>query len=227
MNVTYNPDPLTGFRLDQIYKDAIRQPIDGDPLQEDFKHWSYVHNWKEHFIKTVTHADGNYIIDATVPTPGDLRAFRRSDISGTTNATYSSNGIDLMAIKLFINEDSAAPGSATNEVKVAFMHGIPGSGGLPYLKNWSILMSNRPSTADYTLGLSGEFQDGFDARSTNMPTSNISVLGSAIDLELIDAINSGMRHDPSDHVIPGRMPLYPKDIRLKDNMNYLRNLFIR
>jgi hypothetical protein len=245
INVTFNPDPQTGLRLDEIFKQGFKVALydPGNPAQtQDFKHWSWVPNWPitdQYFLRSITYSDGNHIIDPTVPPNGDFWAFRESDLSGTTCSPLSSNGIDIVAIKLFVNESSAGPGSVTNETQVAFMHGTPGIAGHPDLPYWSMLMFNRPNTPDYTIGLTGEAQDGFDARSTPTPSTNINILGSAVDMERINNINCGIEDDKEEptgllnlinkpsipplhgsYVIPGRFSSQPtgdtkKTIRLE------------
>lgn len=243
LNITFNPDPFTGLRLDEIFKQGVKIAIydPNNPGQtEDFKHWSWVPNWPindQYFLRNITYSDGNHVIDPTTPPNGDFWAFRRSDVSGTTHSTFSTNGLDIVAIKLYINQDSADGVMTTNETQIAFMHGTPGIAGHPDLADWSRLMSNRPNTPDWTIGPNGEFQDGFDARSTSTPTTNVYMLGSAINLEKIDEINYtgkdeyeqpptpfGLIQKPihilgqSDYVIPGRnLPLPQPGKKTTDN----------
>jgi len=232
INVTFNPDPLTGLRLDEIFEQGVKIAIydPANPLNPNtFKNWSWVPNWPindQYFLRNINYSDGNHIIDTTVPPDGDIWAFRVSDISGTTHSCYPTGGIATMSIKLLINQASASPGSATNETEASFFR-TQGVGGSPYLEAWSRLVSNRSNTPDWTIGPGGEAQDGFDARSTATPSTNVYMLGSAINLEKIDEINYtgkdeyeepptpfGLIQKPShilgqsDYVIPGRnLPL--------------------
>ena len=247
-NITFNPDPLTGLRLDEIFKQGVKVAI-YDPLNpansNTFKNWSLVPNWPindQYFLRNINYSDGNHIIDPTVPQNGDFWAFRRSDVSGTTHTDYSSNGtsngLDIVAIKMYINQASADPFMVTNETQVAFMHGAPGTAGHPDLANWSRLMFNRPNTPDYTIGLGGEAQDGFDARSTATPSTNMYMLGSAVNLDKIDEINYTGKDDyeqpdttfgliqkpshilgqPDYYTIPGRnLPLPKQEKKVTDN----------
>jgi hypothetical protein len=220
MNVSFNQ----GLGQLPTFVAAIQQPINNDPLGEDFYHQSRVYNWGEYFLNDIRYdLNGQHIIDTTVPPVGDWWAFLRSDIQGTTSASYSSNGIDIIAIKEYINPASAAPGDATRETKWALLR-VPGIADYPQVPQWMRLRFNRPATADYIFGLGGESQNGFDARSKSTPTSDVSSLGSMVNMKLIDRINSHEEMDPSVYEIPGRYPLFPGDrIPAKNIISYLLN----
>ncbi len=221
MNVTFNQG--LGDRPDFVA--AIKQPINQDPEGKDFYHYSRVHNWGEFFLNDIRYdLNGQHVIDTTTPPVGDWWAFERTDLPGTSNSHYSSNGIDLIAIKEYINPASAGPIDATRETKIALLQ-VPGIADFPQVPQWMRLKFNRPATADYIFTLAGEVQNGFDARSMSTPTSDISALGSMVDVELIEKINSHEARDPSVYEIPGRYQLLPGD-RVSPLRNILSSIRI-
>lgn len=132
--VYFNPDYLTGLRLDQAYIDPVKTSLLF--IQANSKGW----------IQTVTfHEDGTKPYDPTVPPDGEIWVLRESNYPGGSNVTYPANNAKVMSAKLYFNQSSWGPDQTSAETYDGLFAGEQMMGNDPtFIGPFYMLMLNRP-----------------------------------------------------------------------------------
>jgi hypothetical protein len=155
-DVYFNPDPLTGLRLDNIYIDPIEQAL------------LYIQSNSKGWIQSVSFNElGNKIHDSSAPPEGEIWVFRDSEYPGISNITYPASNVKVLSSKIFVNQD-VSPAFLPSETYDALFAGEQQMGNAPsQIGPFFMLMLNRPrDTNDYVINSQKETQKGIDSQTT-------------------------------------------------------------
>ncbi len=165
--VYFNPDPLTGLRLDQGYIEAIKETL------------NYVQTNSKSWIQTVVfHEDGAKPADATVPPDGEIWVYRRSDVSGIGNVTYPTwPPQKVLSSKESINQEDAGPDRCPSETFDALFGSGQEFGSGDNIGPFFLLVLNRPrDTNNYIISTQKETQQGIDSQTTFTSTTSLATM---------------------------------------------------
>jgi hypothetical protein len=155
--VYFNPDPLTGLRLDPGYVNAIEQAL--LYIQQNSKGWIQSVNFYEL---------GNKPLDPSVPPEGEIWIHRRSDVPGIGNITYPApSDVKVLSSRIFVNQDDI-PAALPAETYDALFAGEQQMGNNPsQIGPFYMMMLNRPrDTNSYVISTQKETQKGVDSQTT-------------------------------------------------------------
>lgn len=154
--VYFNPDRLTGLRLDESNIGGVKNAL------------LYVQENSKGYIQTVTfHEDGTKPEDPTVPPDGDIWVYRVSDMSGVANATYPNSYAKVLASKILLNVDNSYGSVSYMETFDALFGAGQEFGSGDHIGPFFMLMLNRPrDTNNYVITSQKETQKGIDSQTT-------------------------------------------------------------
>jgi hypothetical protein len=156
-DVYFNPDPLTGLRLDNIYIDPIEQAL--LYIQQNSKGWIQSVNFYE--LGTKPH-------DSSVPPEGEIWVYRASDYPGVSNITYPSSYVKVTSSKIFVNQDSSMPAQLPAETYDALFGAGQEFGSDPsFIGPFFMLMLNIPrDTNNHVINPQKQTQKGIDSQTS-------------------------------------------------------------
>ncbi len=155
IDVYFNPDPLTGLRLDDIYIDPIEQAL--LYIQQNSKGWIQSVNFNELANKPY----------ATQPPEGEIWVYRVSDYPGVSNITYPSSYVKVLSSVIFVNQNDIPEALPAETYDALFGAGQEFGFDPNQIGPFFMLMLNRPrDTNNYRINTLKETQKGIDTQTT-------------------------------------------------------------